>query len=290
MQSAALLMAATISASRTVNTFLPPCDAKLGIFTTPLINYLLRNALDAPTVHVITCGLLAGGVSSASTELIYANRKPFLSVQIEANGRTQYHTMPLLYSYNLSLYLFLVLSGLTFWCYFLVTLLASTQPAPRFVLMASSQDGEQAPLLPATHYVDNAREAAVGSAPTSRPTIIVKCLLLLVFVGIGKTLIIGPINHIQEDVLCHNSSMNNLKVLDNSSCRHDELSLLQSWTAASENIMSFLTAAPYGMAADIYGRKRILQFSIAGTILAQAFDVLICAYIYTPRYIRTRLN
>ncbi|PTB62258.1 hypothetical protein BBK36DRAFT_1172814 [Trichoderma citrinoviride] len=67
-------------------------------------------------------------------------------------------------------------------------------------------------------------------------------------------------------------------VLNNSACRHDELSLLQSWIAASETIMSFLTAAPCGMAADIYGRKRMLQLSIAGTILAQAFDAVICRF------------
>ncbi|KAH6604040.1 hypothetical protein Trco_007486 [Trichoderma cornu-damae] len=72
--------------------------------------------------------------------------------------------------------------------------------------------------------------------------------------------------------------MNDTKVLDNSTCGHDELSLRRSWIAASESIMSFLTAAPYGMAADIYGRKRILQLSIAGIILAQAFDAVICRF------------
>ncbi|UKZ65104.1 uncharacterized protein TrAtP1_006304 [Trichoderma atroviride] len=72
--------------------------------------------------------------------------------------------------------------------------------------------------------------------------------------------------------------MNGTKVLDNSTWGHDELSLLRGWIAASENIMSFLTAAPCGMAADIYGRKRILQLSIAGTILAQAFDAVICRF------------
>ncbi|KAL7894172.1 major facilitator superfamily domain-containing protein [Trichoderma sp. SZMC 28014] len=152
--------------------------------------------------------------------------------------------------------------------------------------MASSQDGEQAPLLQATHHVDNAREPAVGNAPISRPAIIVKCLLLLVFVGIGKTLIIRPINQIQEDILCHKLNMNDTKGLDDSTCRHDELSLLRSWIAASENIMSFLTAAPYGMAADIWGRKRILQLSIAGTILAEAFDAIICRFPETfPIYL-----
>lgn len=185
--------------------------------------------------------------------------------------------MLLLDSHNFNLHLFLVLPGPTFRCYFLLIILVSTQHAPRFVFMASSQDGEQAPLLQATHHVDNAREPAVGNVPISRLAIIVKCLLLLVFVGIGNTLIIRPINQIQEDILCHKPNMNDTKVLDNSTCGHDKLSLLRSWIAASEGIMSFLTAAPFGMAADIYGRKRILQLSIAGTILAQAFDAVICA-------------
>ncbi|KAM6485233.1 putative MFS transporter [Trichoderma sp. SZMC 28011] len=130
--------------------------------------------------------------------------------------------------------------------------------------MASSQDGEQAPLLQATHHVDNARELAVGNAPLSRLAIIVKCLLLLAFVGIGKALIIRPINQIQEDILCHKPNMKDTNIPDNSACEYDRLSLLRSWTAAFEIIMSVLTAAPYGMAADIYGRKRILQLSIAG--------------------------
>lgn len=81
--------------------------------------------------------------------------------------------------------------------------------------------------------------------------------------------------------------MNDTKVLDNSTWGPDELSLLRSWIAASESIMSFLTAAPCGMAADIYGRKRILQLSIAGIILAQAFDAVICAWIYTTLYSNT---
>lgn len=198
-------------------------------------------------------------------------------MQIEANKRTQNHAMPLLDSHNFSLHLFLVLSGPTFECYFFLIILVSTQHAPRFVFMASSQDGEQALLLQATHHVDNARESAVGNALISRLAIIVKCLLLLVFMGIGKTLIIRPINQIQEDILCHKPNMNDIKVLDNSTWGHDELSLLRSWIAASEIIMTFLTAAPYGMAADIYGRKGILQLSIAGIILAQAFDAVICA-------------
>lgn len=185
--------------------------------------------------------------------------------------------MPLLDSHKFVLYSFLVLPGQTFRCYCLLIILVSTEHAPRFVFMASSQDGEQAPLLQATHHGGNAREPAVGNAPTSRLAIIVKCLLLLIFVGIGKTLIIRPINQIQEDILCHKPNMNDTEVLDNSTWGHDELSLLRSWIAASESIMSFLTAAPYGMAADIYGRKRILQLSVAGTILAQAFDAVICA-------------
>ncbi|KAK0762844.1 hypothetical protein N5P37_004366, partial [Trichoderma harzianum] len=140
------------------------------------------------------------------------------------------------------------------------------------------QDGEQAPLLQATHHVDNAREPAVGNAHLSRLSIIFKCLLLLAFVGIGKALIITPINHIQEDILCHKPNMKDTNVPGNSDCEHDKLSLLRGWTAAFEIIMSFMTAAPYGMAADIYGRKRILQLSIAGIILAQAFDAVICGF------------
>ncbi|KAL7809042.1 major facilitator superfamily domain-containing protein [Trichoderma gracile] len=145
--------------------------------------------------------------------------------------------------------------------------------------MASSQDGEQAPLLQATHRGDgNAREPTVGNALISRLAVIAKCLLLLVFMGIGKTLIIRPLNQIQEDIFCYKPNTNETIVLDNSSCRHDESSLLRSWIAASESIMSFLTAAPWGMAADLYGRKRILQLSIAGTILAQAFHAVICRF------------
>jgi MFS family permease len=154
--------------------------------------------------------------------------------------------------------------------------------------MASSQDGEQAPLLQANrHGDDNAGEPAVVNAPIFRLAIIVKCLLLLVLMGIGQTLIIRPLNQIQEDIFCYKPNTNDTRVLDNSSCRHDESSLLRSWIAASESIMTFLTAAPCGMAADLYGRKRILQLSIAGTILAQAFHATICAWIYNTLYSNT---
>ncbi|EHK18301.1 uncharacterized protein TRIVIDRAFT_68327 [Trichoderma virens Gv29-8] len=72
--------------------------------------------------------------------------------------------------------------------------------------------------------------------------------------------------------------MNDKNALDNSTCGQGELSLLRSWIAAFESIMNLLTAAPFGMAADIYGRKRTLQLAITGTILAQTFDAVICRF------------
>ncbi|KAL6701536.1 putative MFS transporter [Trichoderma pleuroticola] len=186
--------------------------------------------------------------------------------------------MPPLESHNFTLLLVLVLPSSTFRCHFILIIQVSTQHPPRFVFMASSQDGEQTPLLQATHHVDNAREPAVDNTPISRLAIIVKCLLLLAFTGIGKTLIIIPINHIQQDILCHKPNTNDTNVFDNSTCEDGKLSLLRSWTAAFDIIMSFLTAVPYGMATDIYGRKRILQLSTAGIILAQAFDAVICSF------------
>jgi MFS family permease len=145
--------------------------------------------------------------------------------------------------------------------------------------MGFNQDGEQAPLLRATHHVDDAREPAVCNAAPSRVMVIAQCLFLLAFVGIGNTLITRPIDQIQQDILCHASDMSDTAVSVTSSCVNNELSLLRSWKAAVESVMSVLTAAPFGIAADTCGRKRILQLSIAGIVLAQAFDMVICAHV-----------
>ncbi|QLI64713.1 uncharacterized protein G6M90_00g005880 [Metarhizium brunneum] len=64
-------------------------------------------------------------------------------------------------------------------------------------------------------------------------------------------------------------------VAANPSCAKKDYALLQSWKAAIEIVMLVLTAAPFGMAADAYGRKRILQLSVAGITSAQAFDIVI---------------
>ncbi|KAG8407136.1 hypothetical protein J3459_016426 [Metarhizium acridum] len=67
------------------------------------------------------------------------------------------------------------------------------------------------------------------------------------------------------------------------SCAPKDFSVLQSWKVAFETVMIVLTAAPFGMAADACGRKRILQLSIVGITSAQAFDIVICTESHESR-------
>lgn len=146
------------------------------------------------------------------------------------------------------------------------------------------QDAEQTPLLREGHDVHGATQDAACNSPPSRLAVGLSCLLLLALVDIGNTLISSPIEQIRWENFCYNPNTTSIpSVATNPSCAKKDYALLQSWKAAIEIVMIVLTAAPFGMAADAYGRKRILQLSVAGITSAQAFDIVIGTKSHTSR-------
>ncbi|KFG87894.1 putative MFS transporter [Metarhizium anisopliae] len=138
------------------------------------------------------------------------------------------------------------------------------------------QDTEQTALLREGHDVHGTTQDAVRNSPPSRLAVALSCLLLLALVDIGNTLISSPIEQIRWETFCYNPNTTSIpSVATNPSCAKKDYALLQSWKAAVEIVMIVLTAAPFGMAADAYGRRRILQLSVAGITSAQAFDIVI---------------
>lgn len=150
------------------------------------------------------------------------------------------------------------------------------------------QDTEQMPLLREGHDVHGTTQDAVRNSPPSRLAVALSCLLLLALVDLGNTLISSPIEQIRWETFCYNPNMTSItSVAANPSCGKKDYALLQSWKAAIEIVMIVLTAAPFGMAADAYGRKRILQLSVAGITSAQAFDIVIGTKSHTSRRVQT---
>ncbi|KAM4066384.1 major facilitator superfamily protein [Hirsutella rhossiliensis] len=115
-----------------------------------------------------------------------------------------------------------------------------------------------------------------------RITVVIPCLLLLVAMEIGGTLVGVPMNQIQEGILCRQRYPNVLDTSTDARCKSSNvqsaLSSLQGWELTFSLIPGILTAVPYGIAADRYGRKAILGLSLLGIFLVQAVDIVVCSF------------
>lgn len=128
-----------------------------------------------------------------------------------------------------------------------------------------------------------------------RITIATLCLLLLVVVEFAATILSISISQIQEEILCHRFYPDVDNTTTDPRCKNEnvqsELSIVQGWGFTFAIIPSIITAVPYGVAADKYGRRVILSLSILGAMLVEAVGVVICkwtALIKTRKYRPTK--
>lgn len=153
---------------------------------------------------------------------------------------------------------------------------------------------EERPLLQSPVETD---DLAWDSSSTRKPTgasqhpglaLVVPCLLLILLAEIGSTLITTPMSQIQEGIICQSRHSGILDPSKDIRCKdgdvQSELSTIQGWDLTFGLVPGLITAVPYGIAADKYGRKVILSLSLFGVTLVQAADMVICK----PRVIAFR--
>ncbi|EHK18451.1 uncharacterized protein TRIVIDRAFT_158459 [Trichoderma virens Gv29-8] len=115
-----------------------------------------------------------------------------------------------------------------------------------------------------------------------RIAVAVLCLLLLLIVEFAATLLTISISQIEEGVLCRSFYPDVNNPATDLRCKSEnvqsELSTIQGWGFTFAIIPGLITAVPYGVAADKYGRRVILSLSILGLLLVEAGVTIICRF------------
>lgn len=128
------------------------------------------------------------------------------------------------------------------------------------------------------------RESSTRDPPVASPRLglamAMAFLLLIMLVEIGATLVSTPMSQIQEAIICKVHHPDTSEPSTDARCKdqgvQSELSTLQGWELTFGLLPGLLTAVPYGIAADRYGRRVILSLSLLGFALVQATDAVIC--------------
>lgn len=140
----------------------------------------------------------------------------------------------------------------------------------------SSQIQHQ-PLIPSSPNNEHA-----GSKRTAYK-IIAQCFITNICMEIGTSLIIIPLNPILESIICRNVFADVSGDVDprcRSALVQGELSFIRGWQMTFEIIPGLLTAIPYTLMANRYGRPRVLSLAVLGGSLALGFVVFICIFIH----------
>lgn len=147
---------------------------------------------------------------------------------------------------------------------------------------ADLTDNEQQPLIQTDSHSNNDDALAPhGSKSAFRPSsAVTACFALNILLEIGLYLIAIPMNQVLEGIICHNVSPAAPGPSD-ARCKdttvQSELSFIRGWQVTFDTIPGLVTAVPYGIMADAYGRELVLGLSVLGGALAGSFTVLVCA-------------
>ncbi|XWW96938.1 hypothetical protein V2A60_004918 [Cordyceps javanica] len=150
-------------------------------------------------------------------------------------------------------------------------------------------------LLPPTDFTDPATSEAGSSAPTNedadnrttaqRLRIALPCLLCFFCLIIGDALMTTPVMQVRENLICRNMFPDLPPGADLSShplCKSNpvqaELALVNGWELTFMMVPSILTGVPWGIAADKYGRTRILQLANLGVVLSLLWQLAVYSF------------
>lgn len=136
---------------------------------------------------------------------------------------------------------------------------------------------QQQPLLPSPEDDhDDFKRAAYN--------VIKQCFIINICMEISGYLISIPLNPILESIICHNAFTEVSGDADprcKSALVQGELSFIRGWQLTFDFIPGLLTAMPYTLMANKYGRPYVLSLAVFGGSLASSFIVFIC--IFSPK-------
>ena len=141
---------------------------------------------------------------------------------------------------------------------------------------------EQSPLIRSdSDDYDNAHSARWKSSALRPLGMMITCFLLNILMEFGLYLITIPLSQVLEEIICRGTILPDIPTANDPRCKdktvQSELSLIRGWQATFDIIPGLLTALPYGLMADKYGREFVLGLSVLGGALTSTFNVLVCA-------------
>lgn len=149
---------------------------------------------------------------------------------------------------------------------------------------------ESDPLLPPAEFTNQSPENHVVEEDTDTRTtaqrikIAIPCVLTMFLMVVSDTMLTIPVMQIRERIICRQMyrDISYKGATDDPRCKGNdvaaELSLLSGWELTFMLIPSILTGVPWGIAADKYGRRHVLQFANIGVLGTALWQVLICKY------------
>lgn len=154
--------------------------------------------------------------------------------------------------------------------------------------MSNTDRAEEAPLLghrdeQQQQQQDTGREIrdpALKLSVAARVCIAVASLTLLVAIELSDLIIDVPRTQIEESILCRKRYSDVVIGSNDPRCKDNsvqaDLSMLQALELTCTILPSLLTAVPWGVVADKYGRIFVLRLSIFGLLLVQGSNIIIC--------------
>jgi MFS family permease len=141
---------------------------------------------------------------------------------------------------------------------------------------------EQSPLIRSdSDGCDNGQDSRWKSSALRPLGMMITCFLLNILMEFGLFLITIPLSQVLEEIICRGTLLPEIPATNDPRCKdkavQSELSLIRGWQATFDIIPGLLTALPYGLMADKYGRELVLGLSVLGGALTSTFNVLVCA-------------
>ena len=122
-----------------------------------------------------------------------------------------------------------------------------------------------------------------------RLAIAVPALILLLLLEFGSVMSDVPLNEITEAIICRSMHGASIQPATDVRCKgtdvQSELALITGWEMTFNFIPSLITAIPYGLAADRYGRRAVLLLANLGVILSSVVVLIICKFLPLQPYL-----
>lgn len=159
-----------------------------------------------------------------------------------------------------------------------------------FLLKIMTQENNQPPALADADQQQpllQSPEAQHDDSDSKRAAykVIKQCFIINACMEISGYLISIPLNPILESIICRNAFADISGDADprcKSSLVQGELSFIRGWQLTFDFVPGMLTAMPYTLMANKYGRPYILLLAVVGGSLASSFIVLICI-LFLPK-------